>query len=181
MRLYTAEEYSALGADHKYSELVRGVIEVRDSPSWPHEYTVMKIGHAISTYLEANPLGAVGGSVNVETERNPDTVRLPDVAFITYERMEPEMAPDLVVEVLSPSNTLREMERKMAEYFANGTRLMWVADPTNWTVAVYSPNAKPYIVGRGEILDGGDVLPGFRVEVKALFGWPPRDPRRPSP
>jgi Uma2 family endonuclease len=181
MRLYTAEEYSELVTYDKHSELVRGVIEVRDSPTWSHEYTVMELGFAIRAYLETHPLGAVAGPVSVKTERGPDTVRITDLAFITYERMEPEMAPDLVVEVLSPSNTPREMAAKMAEYFAKGTRMMWIFDPKNWTVAVYAREAKPYIAGRGDILDGGDVLPGFRVEVKKLFGWPPKDPRRPSP
>ncbi|HTD62770.1 MAG TPA: Uma2 family endonuclease [Gemmatimonadaceae bacterium] len=104
------------------------------------------------------------------------------MSFLTHARAKgvrdweiPYLAPDLAVEVLSPSNRAGEMATKIAEYFAKGTRLVWLADPKKRTVAVYAPDALPYILGNGEFLDGGDVLPGFRVAVNRLFGWPPSE------
>jgi Uma2 family endonuclease len=111
------------------------------------------------------------------TERDPDTVRTPDISFISYDRLR-DVSPALAVEVLSRSDTPREIERKITEYFAKGARLVWIADPAKRTVAVHAPDALPYMLGRHEVLDGGDVLPGFRVAVNTFFGWPPRDPRR---
>jgi Uma2 family endonuclease len=180
MRLYTAEEYEALG-DDKRTELVRGVIsEVREPPGWAHGFTVAEIARAIGNYLDTHPIGIAMAEAGYVTERNPDTVRGPDATFMTYERAKQlkgygfsQVAPDLAIEVLSPSNTRREIEEKVAEYFTMGARLVWIADPKKRTVTVLAPEALAYVVAGGELLDGGDVLPGFRVEVKKLFGWPP--------
>ena len=183
-RLYTAAEYGELNLDDAKTELVRGVIvyEVRDQPRLPHAYTAGEIGYAIRHYLETHPIGLLLPELDCQTEHGPDTVRRPDVSFITHARAKrvrgweiPDLTPDLAVEVLSPSNSAREMATKMAEYFANGTRLVWLADPKKRTVAVHAPDALPYIVGSGEFLDGGDVLPGFRVAINRLFGWPPSE------
>jgi Uma2 family endonuclease len=174
-RLYTAGEYGALDLDDGKTELVRGIIvyEVRDQPRRPHAYT---------EYLDAHPIGELLPEMDYQTERGPDTVRRPDVSFLTHARAKgvrdweiPYLAPDLAVEVLSPSNRAGEMATKIAEYFANGTRLVWLADPKKRTVAVHAPDALPYILGNGEFLDGGDVLPGFRVAVNRLFGWAPSE------
>ena len=184
IRLYTAVEYGELDLDDAKTELVRGVIvyEVRDQPRLPHAYTAGQIGHAILQYLDAHPIGLLLPELDCQTEHGPDTVRRPDVSFITHARAKrvrdreiPDLTPDLAVEVLSPSNRAGEMATKIAEYFANGTRLVWLADPKKRTVAVHAPDALPYILGNGELLDGGDVLPGFRVAVNRLFGWPPSE------
>ncbi len=170
--------------DDGKTELVRGVIvfEVRDQPRRPHVYTAGQIGYVIQHYLETHPIGFLWPEMDYQTQRGPDTVRRPDVSFITHARAKgvrdseiPDLTPDLAVEVLSPSNSAREMATKMAEYFANGTRLVWLADPKKRTVAVHAPDARPYILGNGEFLDGGEVLPGFRVAVNRLFGWPPSE------
>ena len=184
IRLYTAAEYGELDLDDGKTELVRGVIvyEVRDQPRRPHAYTAGQIGHAIQEYLDAHPIGELLPEMDYQTERGPDTVRRPDVSFLTHARAKavgdreiPYLAPDLAVEVLSPSNRAGEMATKIAEYFAKGTRLIWLADPKKRTVAVYAPDALPYILGNGEFLDGADVLPGFRVAVNRLFGWAPSE------
>jgi Uma2 family endonuclease len=182
-RLYTAAEYAELDLEAK-TELVRGVIvfEVRDQPKPAHCYTAGEIFYAIRHYLETHPIGLLLPELDCQTERGPDTVRRPDVSFISYARARslreweiPYLAPDLAVEVLSPSNRAGEMATKMAEYFANGTRLVWLADPKKRTVAVHAPDTLPYILGNGEFLDGGDVLPEFRVAVNLLFGWSPSE------
>lgn len=184
MRKYTAEEFGALNLDVP-CELVRGVLEVREHPHPAHAYTAGQITVAIGIYLKTNPIGVVMADTGYTTERGPDTVRAPDVSFMSFDRLPPdwdkrysEIAADLAVEVLSESNTRKEIERKITEYFTKGARLVWVADPAKRTVAVHAPDAVPYIVGRLEILDGGDVLPGFRVAVNTFFGWPPRSVSR---
>jgi Uma2 family endonuclease len=180
MRLYTAEEFAEMDPENKLHELVRGVLQVRDSPTKAHGYTAAQVGYAIQRYLETHPIGRVFVEVDYATERGPDTVRRPDVSFVTHERDKQmpawtpaDAAPDLAVEVMSPSNRPKEIAQKIAEYFAKDSRLVWIADPNTWTVAVYAPEARPYVARSGEFLDGGDVLPGFRVEVKKLFGYLP--------
>jgi Uma2 family endonuclease len=179
MRLYTAEEYAESDGDRR-TELVRGIIQVREPPGYAHGVTVVEIVSAIRNYLDTNPIGVAAAEAGYVTERGPDTVRGPDASFMTYGRAKEvkgygfsHVAPDLAVEVLSPSNTPREIEKKVAEYFTMGARLVWIADPKKRTVTVLAPEALPFVVAGDEFLDGGDVLPGFRVQVKKLFGWPP--------
>jgi Uma2 family endonuclease len=180
MTLYTAEEFCEMDWEDKRGELVRGVLQVREAPTRPHAHTAMEIGYAIRKYLETHPIGLVFQETGYTTERRPDTVRIPDVSFVTHRRLEEmpvwkpaDAAPDLAVEVLSPSNRPKEVAQKITEYLAKGSRLVWVADPKTRTVAVYAPDARPYVVRSGEFLDGHDLLPGFRAEVKKLFGYPP--------
>ena len=103
-------------------------------------------------------------------------VLAPDVAFVNQERMtQPPQpgffrgAPDLAVEVRSPSNSAREMTTKANGYLAAGTRLVWVVDPDSRTVTVYRPGRSPVELASEGYLDGYDVLPGFRVAVAAVF------------
>ncbi len=105
-------------------------------------------------------------------------IRIPDVAFIRWAALPggkvpaapvPQIVPDLAVEVLSDSNTAREMTRKVGEYFATGVRLVWIIDPDPRTVAVYTTATDPVILSEADTLSGGDVLPGFALPLKDLF------------
>ena len=107
-------------------------------------------------------------------------IRLPDVCVFSRSRLPggklppekvPAISPDLVVEVLSESNTKSEMRQKLREYFANGTRLAWYVDPATRSVAVYTADAdEPANVLRdGDTLTGGDLLPGFELALATLF------------
>jgi len=109
---------------------------------------------------------------------SPGTVRIPDVAYLSWARTPdgriPEVAmsdfaPDLAVEVLSPSNTNAEMARKRAEYFAAGVRLVWEIDPRTRTVAVFTAREQSTTLDASMTLDGGDVLPGFALPLADLF------------
>lgn len=109
---------------------------------------------------------------------HPPTVRVPDVAFLSSDRV-PEGglpdgfgdgAPDLAVEVVSASNRASELQRKALEFLDAGGRLVWVVDPAEQTVTIYRSRSDIRILGSGEVLDGGDGLPDFRVSVDALFG-----------
>jgi Uma2 family endonuclease len=105
-------------------------------------------------------------------------VRIPDVAFISWGRLAdgkvpsdpvPLLAPDLAVEVLSASNTRREMERKRREYFGAGVRLVWMIDIEARTVDVYTSPEGPATLTQAQTIDGGDVLPGFSLPLRELF------------
>ncbi len=105
-------------------------------------------------------------------------VRSPDVAFISWNRVPggkvptapiPALAPDLAVEILSSSNTAREMERKRGEYFEAGVRLVWIIDPDTRTATVYSTPDSPITLSTSDTLDGGEVLPGFSMSLAEFF------------
>jgi Uma2 family endonuclease len=181
MRLYTAEEYAELD-DNRRTELVRGVVQVLGPVVPAAGSTAGEIAYAIRNYLETHPIGVAFARTGYVTERDPDTVRGPAVSFMTYERAKEvkgdefaQVAPDLAIEVLLPSNTEQEIAKKVAEYLAIGARLVWISDPMKRTVTVLAPGALSHVLAGEEFLDGGDVLPGFRVEVKKLFRWPPHE------
>ena len=105
-------------------------------------------------------------------------VRLPDIAFTSYDRMPgrkvpkdpiPNLVPDLAVEVLSKSNTPKELKRKLEEYFAAGVRLVWIIDSRKKTVRVHTAIDRSTLLREGETLDGGDVLPGFQLPLARIF------------
>ncbi|MBA3553696.1 MAG: Uma2 family endonuclease [Gemmatimonadales bacterium] len=107
----------------------------------------------------------------------PDTVRGPDVSFISSARMPPDQiperfirgAPDLAVEVLSPGSRWPEVEEVLADYFAGGARVVWVVDPRERRVIERYPDRPPGILANDDFLDGGDVVPGFRLGLADLF------------
>jgi Uma2 family endonuclease len=109
--------------------------------------------------------------------RKPDTVRGPDVAFVSQARFEQQGdtvrafsgAPDLAVEILSPSNTPAGVHAKVADYFAAGARRVWVIDSESQSVTDYESLLAPRVIDTDELLEGGDVLPGFLVRVGEIF------------
>jgi Uma2 family endonuclease len=162
-------------------ELVDGIL-VEEAVGFRYEYAEMRIALLIAQFLEQRNLGAVVGSQGPVRFR-PGLVRMPDVSFIRWDSVddtdeieEPdgaflEVPPDLAVEVLSPSNTRKEMDIKLAEYAKAGVRLVWYVDPDRKEVKVY-PKGKERgkkVVGLGGVLDGGDVLPGFALPVAKIF------------
>jgi Uma2 family endonuclease len=178
-RLITAEEYQQLPepTDGTRLELVRGEIVAMCRPSWEHGEIAGNVYLAIKLFLRANPIGRVSVESGVITERNPDTVRGPDVSFIRKERMPlgqrvpgfAELTPDLCVEVVSPSNTRASLNEKIEEYFATGAKLVWVIDPEERSVTVYREPVEGRVLKSYEVLDGGEVLPNFSCKVAELF------------
>ena len=133
--------------------------------------------HHIWDFLEEHDLGVALGSDGM-TRLRPRLVRIPDVSFISWDRIPsgefpaepiPDIVPDLAVEVLSESNTKREIARKLQEYFAAGVRLVWVIDPKPRTVDVYTSATEFRRVRNGQTLDGGEVLPGFKLALRSFF------------
>lgn len=162
-------------------ELIDGIL-VEKPMGFREGYLGIWIGFLIQDFLRDNNLGAVVGADGPVRFRL-GLVRMPDVSFIRWDSVDDtdeiedpdgaflEVAPDLAVEVLSPSNTRKEMDIKLAEYAKAGVRLVWYVDPDRKEVTVY-PRGKERgkkVVGLGGVLDGGDVLPGFTLPVAKIF------------
>ena len=131
----------------------------------------------IQFYLEENNLGEITGA-DGPYQLLEDQVRFPDVAFVSWNRIPvdadprvfaPDWAPNLAIEVLSPSNTRGEMKRKLEDYFTAGVELVWYIDPDVRTVEVFTAVDQKQTLREDDMLTGGTVLPGFQVNIKELF------------
>ena len=178
-RLLTVEEFALLPSpeDGSQQELVNGVVVTMPPPSFYHGQVCSKIDRKLGVFIETNRLGCIASNDSgVILSHAPATVRGPDIAFWSRERMpEPprkgyaEIAPDLVVEVLSPSDVFTQSVVKVQEYLDAGTREVWLAIPDDRSVAIYRPGQVQVILSNGETLTGGEVLPGFSCLVADLF------------
>jgi Uma2 family endonuclease len=162
-------------------ELVDGIL-VEKVVGWSKSLLSTWIGTRINLHLMENNIGVAAGAAGM-VRFKLDLVRAPDVSFIRWDSVEDtdeienpagaflEVPPDLAVEVLSPGNTRREMEIKLAEYAKAGVKLVWYVDPERKEVEVY-PKGNPKrkkTLGVDGTLDGGDVLPGFTLPVAKIF------------
>jgi Uma2 family endonuclease len=177
-RYVTAAEFLSHSAAAGPSELVRGEIRVMTPAGAAHGLVAGTIFAALNAFVESRQLGVCfPDNTGFLLPGLGDTVRSPDVAFVRAERLPDQgigpgwmnVAPDLVVEVLSPTETASELEEKLRDYRAAGTRLAWVADPTARIVSVRPTSAPESWVTEAETLDGGDVLPGFSLSVTRVF------------
>ena len=174
----TAEELFELPDNGGRSELVAGEIIHMVPTGAEHGVVTALIGHLIQEYSISHRTGVCcGAETGFILQRGPDIVRAPDVAFVAEERV-PEtgipktywpFAPDLAVEVVSPSDRLTDMHAKIAEYFAAGTRLVWLVEPAARVVHSYRSPHDIEVIGEDGEVSGGDVLPGFRSAVRRLF------------
>ena len=172
------EDLYALPDDEGKHELQAGLLVSEPLPGSEHGRVAAAVTDELRTHVRMHRFGVVFTcDTGFVLARSPDTVRGPDVSFVTRERFEkvgtsatafPE-APDLAVEVLSPSNTPASMHGKVADYLAAGTRRVWVIDSETRTVAVYATLLAPRILSTTDFLEGEDVVPGFRVRVSDLF------------
>ncbi len=158
-------------------ELDEGELIEMTKPRYePHNRIVRTIDRALLAYLATNPIGEVLTSDNLFV-LGPTTKRIPDLSFLTAERVkriEPdkdiEGAPDLAIEVLSPSDTAEAMRRKTKQYFAAGARAVWLVFPESREVAVWESAAGPArVAGAEDTLTADAILPGFALPVKTLF------------
>ena len=158
-------------------ELVRGRV-VREPPAgFDHSEIAVNVAALLRALVrEAGAGSVVGADCGFVLFDEPPTVRSPDAAFVREERLGFDrkryapFAPDLAVEVVSPSNTMSEIHEKVLDYLAAGTGLIWVVDPGPRTVTTYRSRDAIRLLSEEDEIDGGDVLPGFRVKVSDLFG-----------
>lgn len=182
-RLITADEllvmppYDENGHQCRF-ELIRGELKVMSLTKPLHGVICARLAAALINFVEANDLGmAFGAETGFVVERDPDSVLGADAAFVSHERLATvenlekffPFAPDLAVEVLSPGNTVREINEKVAMYFAAGSQAVWVFNPKKRTTAVYTSPTDVRILSEQDTLDGGEVLPGFTLELSKLF------------
>lgn len=176
-RLMTADEFFHLPDDGRY-ELVEGRLEEVGGGSEQSSLVAATILTLLNIFVRLHKLGKVGGAgLGAKLFDDPDTVRVPDVSFISKERYPQGKvargfrrgAPDLVVEVLSPSDRYRRTRRKVDEYLAAGARLVWVFDPDDRSVVVHRAGGTVTEYGENDVLDGGDVLPGFTLALAEVW------------
>jgi Uma2 family endonuclease len=173
-----ANDLLVLPEDTRRHELVAGLVVSEPPASFRHGDLAAEVFARLSEYVRQRDLGRV---VSTETgfllARDPDTVRAPDVAFVSRSTIERAGvfrgyfpgAPDLAVEVLSPSERPADVHAKIGDYLAAGSRIVWVIDPSSRQVRVHRSLLKPSILEETATLEGDDVLPGFSVSVAALF------------
>ena len=177
--LKTVADLAALPDDDRRHELVAGTLVCEPLPVPRHDRVRRRLERILEDFVAAQGLGEVFGEAGYVLARDPDTVRGPDVSFIARERLRDfddtrffEGAPDLAVEILSPSNRPAAVHAKVADYLAAGTRVVWVVDPKLETVRSYRDLLSPRTVDANGTLEEDDVLPGLRIAVAALFGGP---------
>lgn len=174
----TADELLLLPDDGRRYELVNGELIQMPPTGAEHSSILIQLGGILNAYVRENDLGVVGGGdVGVVVRENPDTVIAPDLAFISKGRIPAgavpkgywRLTPDLVVEIISPSEILRESGEKAERWLAEGARMVWLVNPRRRDVTVYRPSARPQVLTEADELDGHDVVPGFRCGVAKIF------------
>ena len=177
-KLLTADDLMELYGKGVKGELIRGVLIEKVPTFGKHGEVVTRFGIGIGNHVLPSQLGRIFGSdAGVQLERNPDTVREPDVGFISAERMPLEIeansyfdvVPELVVEVASPSETRAAVQEKAAMWLSFGVVLVWVAHPDDRTVDVYRPDSPVVTLTENDNLIGEPVLPGFTLPVRQVF------------
>ncbi len=168
------------------TELVRGELRVSPSAGIPHGFAATKLVVLLWAYVAPRRLGHVlADGIGYELLQLPRTVRVPDASFVRAERLPPRgpslgtrlfnFAPDLAVEVLSPSETALQLQEKLDDYVRGGSTLIWVVDPVLRTVRIVSTVWPDTLLHEGDTLTGGHVLPGFSCIVSEIFEGIARD------
>jgi len=175
-KLITGEELAAMG-NLSRCELIEGRIVPMSPTGDEHGGIEIKIGGRLDVFATTHNLGKVRvGEVGIYIRRKPDTVRGADALFISNERYAQkksasflDVAPELVVEILSPGDSWSEVTQKLREYFAIGVNLVWVVDPRARMVYAYRSMTEVREFTEDDDLPGDEILPGFSVKVAELF------------
>jgi Uma2 family endonuclease len=174
----TANELFEMPDDGFRYELVKGELRKMSPSGWEHGVVVVNITLLLGGYVKTNSLGECGGAeTGFKLASDPDTVRAPDLSFVSRERIPKgdahrkffAGAPDLAVEVVSPGDTRREVDEKVGDWLDAGTRAVWIVNPKRRGVSVYRPMTDATHLSEGDELDGGEVVPGFRCKVSEIF------------
>jgi Uma2 family endonuclease len=174
-KLWTVDDVAQLPDDGFRYVLIRGMLFRMSPPMGPHGLIANEAGRRIGNFVKERNLGAVYNQSGFILGHDPDVLLEPDVAFVQRARFPenprgyPAMAPDLVVEITSPSQSGPSIKEKTALYLDAGVRLMWIIDPIRRAVRVRRPDGTDRLLSEQDELDGEDVLPGFRLPISALF------------
>jgi Uma2 family endonuclease len=178
-RLLTADEFLEWPDEPGCrQELIRGEVVTMSLAGGEHGEVALEIGRLISNHVKPLRLGKTyAAETGFIVERDPDSVRGADVAFVSNERLalitnrkkHIPFGPNLAVEVRSPNDRDDEVEEKVRMWLAAGSLLVWIVDPESRTVVIHRPNAEPVMLREDQEIDGGDVIPGFRCRVADFF------------
>ena len=177
-KLLSADDLLRLDSKGVRGELIRGVLCKTMPTGLTHGEIVMNLAAELSSFTKPRRLGRVVGSDSgMLLERNPDTVREPDIAFISAQKLPLEVrlsgyfegAPDLAVEVTSPNDSPRDVYHKARMWISFGVHLVWVVDPDTRTIEVHRPGLPLQTLSEDDTLDGNTVLPGFTCAVSDIF------------
>ena len=171
--------------ERRLCELVDGTL-VEKAMGFRESAVAMLLGRFLGTFIDDRRLGILTGEAGM-MRLFAGLVRIPDVAFVSWDRVPgrrmpvdpvPDLVPDLAIEVLSPGNTAAEMARKRREYFDAGVRLVWEIDVIDRTVTVYTSQHESQVLDEEQALSGGAVLPGFSMPLRTLFAVLDGEPQR---
>jgi Uma2 family endonuclease len=174
----TAEELMRISSNGRY-ELIEGVIYEMSPTGEEHGFIAWKIIQKVGAFVEKNKSGIVTSSeTGYKLSSNPDTVRAPDGAFKSNERLAEgggvvkdysAIMPELVIEVNSPSDSYTKIAGKVQDWLRAGVKMVWVIEPSDKTVAVYDETGKCVILSENDYLDGGKILDNFKCKVGEIF------------
>lgn len=173
----TAQDLLRIRIPGKGAELVRGVLMVKEPPGFLHGAVAARLAQALMVHADARALGMVlAAETGFKLASDPDTVRAPDIAFVRRERIPDPlptgyavMAPDLVVEVLSPDDRPGAVLAQVADWLSAGSTLVWVVDPAARRARVYRADGSEAMLGENDALEGDAVLPGFACRLGTIF------------
>lgn len=174
----TADELLHMPDDGFRYELVQGELRRMNPAGTVHGRVAMSFAWRLAQYVEEHQLGTVyAAETGFRLSSNPDTVRAPDVAFVSQARIEaigeiegfwPE-APELAVEVISPGDAYADVEEKVFDWLDAGTKMVVVINPRQRSATVYKSPTDITALAEADILKGGDVVPGFELTVREIF------------
>lgn len=180
-QLITAEQLIQMPDDGFRYELIAGELRKMSPAGSEHGMLVINVTLPLSKHVAESKLGVVfGAETGFVLAENPDTVRAPDVAFVRSDRIPDDGvpasfwpgAPDLAVEVISPSDRVNDVDEQVQSWLAAGTRAVWLVNPGSRSVTVYRSATDIVLLTADGVLEGGDVVPGFRCPVREIFGTP---------
>lgn len=176
--IMSASQLFSAPDDGNRLELVKGILIVMSPAGSEHGRIASRILIRLGTHVEANDLGETfAAETGFMIESNPDTVRAPDAAYISHARMSTvddtsvylPLAPDLVIEVVSSSDSSSDVEAKVEQWLGAGTLIVLVADPKNKTLRVYRTKSEILVLHSGDVFSSGEVCVGWTLAVDDVF------------
>lgn len=178
-RWVTADQLLLIPDDGLRRELIRGEVRVMTPAGSQHGRLAMRVALRLAAHVAEHGLGTVyAAETGFKLASDPDTVRAPDVAFVTRERVEAvgdtekywPGPPDLAVEVLSPDDRYHEVDEKVAEWLEAGCRMVIVVNPRRRAATIYRSPNHVQLLTANDTIDGGEVVPGWTLPLRDLFG-----------